>query len=704
MRLPAFAPSLLFPARRAFVWRLPLVMGSLSAQLLSAQPDNWLVNGDFEDGLAGWNNLSGGLSEASFSADSTAPHEGASALQSVITTVGTNAWDAQSISPPWAATPGDFYTLRLWARADSAAAIRVVIQNDAVAGSYREHTLELTTQWKGYSWNFDAGTDELRLKIHYIESGTFWFDAIEVRDAHPEGNVAELVLDPTQRHQTMIGFGGALTWYADRILSSPHADAITELIFNDLGADIIRFGNWYYPQDYPASTDPTDIPSSERTLFDTTNALYERAVATNPAIKVLLSSWGPPPALKSNAHLREGTLKKENGAFVYDAYAQYWVDSLDQIGFVPDYLSIQNEPGYTNPGWTTSEWRPVETDAFPGYERALEKVHEHIRDRPNPPLLIGPEAENIGTASWDPALNTFRAFTDPVRENEFLHAYAYHLYNVGTRGQIESVVPTLQMIRNEFGDRPNFMSEFSKNEFGYIETAHLIQNTLIEANTAAYIYWNLAWDAAAPEALIGISASGEYSVQENYYALKHFAKHIDPGYRRIELSGSDASFKVSAFVRPDGRELVIIAVNTLEDDRLVNWNLGNLAVSNSVAFRTEAGASYSPLVEFSLAGETALPPRSITTYILELSTSLVLREHPVTIIGWQLPSLAGPAEITVEAGPSEALNLWFSRDLHGWEIVHDFTTTTDTDDGTQVLVDPTPAEIPLFYQVRPAAE
>src|SRR5690606_9966025 len=122
-----------------------------------------------------------------------------------------------------------------------------------------------------------------------------------------------------------------------------HKEEIYQLIFNDLGMDILRLKNWYYPAGYPEVKSPEKMLSrGDKAMFDASNFFYKKAKEFNPDIKVLLSSWGPPTSLKSNDHLREGTLKKNAGGFMYDEFADYWVDILDHIPFQPDYISIQN--------------------------------------------------------------------------------------------------------------------------------------------------------------------------------------------------------------------------------------------------------------------------------------------------------------------------------------------------------------------------
>jgi hypothetical protein len=51
---------------------------------------------------------------------------------------------------------------------------------------------------------------------------------------------------------------------------------------------------------------------------------------------------------------RDCTLAKENGRFVYEKFADFWRDSLvhyAQLGIVPDWVSIENEPSFIPLSW-----------------------------------------------------------------------------------------------------------------------------------------------------------------------------------------------------------------------------------------------------------------------------------------------------------------------------------------------------------------
>lgn len=430
-----------------------------------------------------------------------------------------------------------------------------------------------------------------------------------------EPTVYTVTVDPSVTYQEMIGFGGSLTWYSERITNSPDKNKICQLLFEDMGIDIVRFKNNYYPQGYPA-VKTTDVMENSglKTLFTVTGQLYDIAKQYNPEILTLISSWTPPSALKSNNNLRQGTLKKEEGTYMYEAHADYWVDMLDNMSFIPDYISIQNEPSWITPDWETCEWRPTETADFPGYVNAFDQVYQKISTRPNPPKMIGPEAENLGVSKFGG--NTFAAFSDPIKDKPHLAAYAYHTYNWSANTLIAETTSLLNMVRDNYGNKPCIMTEYSN--FSWIKTAQFIINNLNEANASGYLYWLMAWDAANSQSMIGITSAGGYIVTPFYYVMKHFAKNVDKGYDRIDATCSTSSVKLSAFANPSGTTFTIVLVNPLSSATHVDFMVKNETVKTVSAVQTVEGSMYKDLGSIAVDKSIILKPLSVTTVVIEI--------------------------------------------------------------------------------------
>ena len=421
-------------------------------------------------------------------------------------------------------------------------------------------------------------------------------------------NNIQITADPSSTHQTMIGFGGALTWYSDRIISSAHKDSITNLLFKDMGTDIIRLKNWYYPQNYPTnkSANTMNTPGT-KTTFDATNQLYDIAKKDDPNIKVLLSSWGPPASLKSNGSLDQGTLKKDNSGFMYQAFADYWTDILDHITFDPDYISIQNEPTFVTSQWTTCQWSASELPDLPGYDKAFDMVYNQIKNRKNPPKMIGPESQDISSS--------FSSFADALKNKPYLDMYAYHTYNFNSNTDISQTTSLLQSIHNNYANKPNIMTEYSG--MSWFKTAEFINNVVVQADASGYIYWEMVWDSGNSNAMIGIDNAGNFTVSPFYYVMKHFAKYVSNGYKRVSVTSSNSDFYVSGFINPAGNKLTLILINPLTLTKAVDLNVKGKTISGVKAIQSVQNDYYKP-VDNASSQSLSLPGQSITTVVLNI--------------------------------------------------------------------------------------
>lgn len=431
-----------------------------------------------------------------------------------------------------------------------------------------------------------------------------------------EPQLYSVTVDPSVTYQEMIGFGGSLTWYADRIMTGTYKDEICQHLFEDLGTDMIRFKNNYYPNGYPAVKTTTQMENSGlKSLFDVTNQLAAIARQYNPDIQFLVSSWGPPSALKSNNNLREGTLKKDGGAFMYQAFAEYWNDVLDHLTFNPDYISIQNEPGWVTPNWETCEWRGTETTDFPGYVNAFDAVWNKIGTRTNPPEMTGPEAENIGFSSKLGG-NTFTVFSDPIRNKPQLAAYAYHTYNFSASTPISETKSDLNMIRDNYGNKPCIMTEYSN--YSWFNTAWFIIQNINEANASGYLYWLMAWDVGNDQSMIRLRIDGSYSLSPFYYMMKHFSKNIDRGYTRIKTTIDNSSVRLSAFENPAGNKITLVIINTVNVASNLDFSVAGKTIKAVKAVQSVEGDFYKDLGSVVPAGHITLKPMSVTTVVLDI--------------------------------------------------------------------------------------
>jgi len=423
-----------------------------------------------------------------------------------------------------------------------------------------------------------------------------------------------------EQHQTLVGFGGAVAFYTNFL--SGRTDDIFKVLFVDMGIDILRVGNWYQNQSASGTTPDTAFTDSY------TVAIVQKATAAmgHPP-KILMSSWSPPGYLKSNGVTKgtRGTLLQSAGAYQYDEFADWWVRSIAAYtaqGVVPDYISIQNEPDFFNTGWETCQLDTAEDTTNAGYGRALDAVSAAIAASTLAarPQIVGPETAG--------ANNGVQRYLNNMATGSF-DVLAHHLYSGGMTGNDpapDSYATSMTNVANgarNAGGKPIFMTEFAPQSPTMLNTAWMIQDALTTEGVAAYIYWGLIWAppaaGAAPAGLVtiaGADAASAYTINDTYYAMKHFARWTDPGWVRVGAAANgSAAVRASAFVSPDGASLTVVLLNTDSADHVVSVDTGGGAFGNAAVYRTSGDTERAAAVPYGAAA-IPLPAQSIATLVL----------------------------------------------------------------------------------------
>jgi glucuronoarabinoxylan endo-1,4-beta-xylanase len=400
----------------------------------------------------------------------------------------------------------------------------------------------------------------------------------------------------SDRHQTIEGFGASIAWYDGWLTAHPNKDRIYEIIFTELGLSILRLRNSY-------ESSPEFAPAAAEVYSEAC-----RRMAAGP--KVTISSWSPPPDLKSNASRKHGTLRKEGNAFLYDEYAQYWLDSLlayGRLGIRADYVSIQNEPDF-DADYDSCVFKPAEGDEFPSYGKALAAVYSKLQTLPMPPGLLGPETLGIGNRR----VQEYLSGCDLTQ----LHGIAHHLYDGGSHEAPDGFVEAMRGLAEGARGKPLFMTEFGRGD--YLQTAWLIHNALVEEGVCAYLYWDLVWNKGGLVTLENPwqpdtwKTSEGFAVNPNYYAFKHYCRFVRPGWRRVTVTSSNPEVRVSAFTSPTDANLTTVIVNPAATAMRLTLIVPGVRLSGGSLYQTTA-TKHCELTPWLPGAAIALPPRSITT-------------------------------------------------------------------------------------------
>ncbi|HMA91633.1 MAG TPA: glycoside hydrolase family 30 beta sandwich domain-containing protein [Polyangiaceae bacterium] len=423
-------------------------------------------------------------------------------------------------------------------------------------------------------------------------------------------------LNPAETYQTLEGFGAAIAWYLSTVSGHTKGAELYQVLFGDLGLDILRMRNAFGRSEF------TDAVREKKILEAATASIGRRP-------KVLMSSWSPPAALKANGlETCTGeatcTLKKTDGAYVYTEFANYWFDAVNayrNVGLVPDWISIQNEPDFIPTGYEGCKFRATETAEFPGYGQALAAVATKLNTMSDPPKLIGPELIGI---HWQ-KMPTYMSALD----KSLLWAAAHHLYERGTDGICDwrtpgpdSYLAPMLEAKSAVGTLPVFQTEFATDDDngteGGFEVAWLIHNSLVEEGVSAWLYWDLVWGAG--RGLVSVPDANSYSIRDQYYSVRHYARYTDPGDVRIGATASSAAVRVSAFRSPDQKRITLIVLNTGTSEERISVAFGGFTAASSLVIRTVyvpgSSVRWETQAPIAQGGVVVLPSRSVATVVL----------------------------------------------------------------------------------------
>jgi len=459
-----------------------------------------------------------------------------------------------------------------------------------------------------------------------ILCNAFIFCINAVLASDPSYGLAVINVELTSVKQKIEGFGGNGAFYEGWLSAHPQKEEIYSTIFGGLGTSIYRIRNsyetGYYPEDMQRQAE----------------AIQAAEISLGHPVKIMISSWSPPKYLKSNGNEVGGTLARQDpygpkdptNPYKYDEFAEWWVNSLiayEDLGITATYISIQNEPSLNLP-YPCCVFTKNETVDWAGHDSAVDAVFQQLSTMEEPPNILGPDT-----------VHTYRArqYIDAHSDLTQFYGYAHHLYGMGVGETQEdrfdnpdSFIPEMQSFRDKYGYKSIFQTEYCriKDSDGFreaINTAKHIHNSLVEENVAAYMVYGLFWPKIDEDGLglvlidnPGTTSDPGYTIQDTYYALKHYSKFIQPGYSRINITNPNVSgLRASAFKSPDEKTIVLVIINPKEESE--GFSVSGLgAYIFYQVFRTDSTPNNN-CTNITDNWDGSLPGKSITTIIYKNS-------------------------------------------------------------------------------------
>lgn len=386
-----------------------------------------------------------------------------------------------------------------------------------------------------------------------------------------------IVIDDSQKFQTVDGFGYTLTGGSVEVinqLSAPKRKELLEELFgnsaNSISVSYLRLSvgasdldsEVFSYNDLPKGQ--TDVNLTKFSLARDAQliSMLKEILAINPSIKIIAAPWSPPVWMKDNESTIGGSLKPE----FYQTYADYFVKyikGMKKEGITIDAITPQNEPLHpgNNPSlYMTSDMQRdfIKNNLGPTFKKegisTKIVLYDHNCNKPEYPINI---------------------LNDPAAK-AFIDGSAFHLYegNISALTTVHNAHPDKNLYFTEqwTGSKGNFHDDINWH------TKNVIIGSMRNWSKIA-LEWNLANDGnfgphtpggcTECKGAITINPGDQITRNVAYYIIAHASKFVPANSVRI-ASTETPTISTAAFLTPQGKTVLIIQNDHSEPE---NFNI-----------------------------------------------------------------------------------------------------------------------------------
>ena len=395
-----------------------------------------------------------------------------------------------------------------------------------------------------------------------------------------DSRVAEIRIDASDRKQSMVGFGAAITDSSAYLFGQKMSPAQREALFKRLfaregdgiGVDFTRITigasdfslKHYSLDDTPDNAaDPQLAHYDFSPVADNIVPLLKQARAINPRLLVMASPWSAPAWMKRNRSLIQDTLDIRH----VDSFARYlarFANDMDAAGVPLFALTLQNEPSY-------------EPKDYPGMRlSAAQRIDLHKRLGP---MLQGKVKLFDWDHNWDKPEEPSTVLSDPEAAL-WVDGIAWHCYGGDVSAQSK--------VHERFPDKDAYLTECSGGDWEPVKSNGISGQvrTLIVGTTRHWargvLFWNMALDekngpfaggCMTCRGVVTIHADGSATPTDDWYILGHASRFVLPDAHRVASEGGPEGIDHVAFVNPDGSRVLVVS-NVGKQSRMLRLSEG----------------------------------------------------------------------------------------------------------------------------------
>jgi len=528
--------------------------------------------------FSSWSNLQTNGGQANYSIETENLITGSTKAQkSEIIALGTNGWHVKTHSDYlFQVEANETYTVRFWAKANSASATLKVVFQSEVAESYQGVNQTLTQQWQQYTHSFTvADSANLnRLSFWYMSSGiTYYLDEVDVVAGHT------ISLNPAMTYQTVDGFGAGIKRRTEHLyaLEDSMREQIEAHAFQNLEANMIRFFVYHDLEDPNDNNNAFVLNSSALnwTRYDSNSSVNATKyigealnnafnLSTNGFDHVIGNCNSAPAWLKTNGSHNNGGTLIAGGEDEYSEFLVAFINGMQsRYGISVTAISPTNEPDYD-----------VTYESMNTTPSELSSIISNLDTRLTSENLSGVQIispENFRVTSNDATKSTTNYINSMFGNPNVVDAtdiVATHTYQNPINPSDWSSLDTAAL------DKPIWVTEagnLHSPDWDMEDASYHIDRIMDGFNYGGLTAYMLhlfyerhkyqsevnPGENYGSSALVLWDNSNNIILPKRYHVFKHFANLVKTGYQRIHLNNFDSGPKAVAFKSSDETKIVV---------------------------------------------------------------------------------------------------------------------------------------------------
>jgi O-glycosyl hydrolase len=438
--------------------------------------------------------------------------------------------------------------------------------------------------------------------------------------------VEEITVTPTEKHQTLEGFGASGAWWAQDVggWEDEKRDRIVDLLFNEqagIGLSIYRYniggGDGENIQDPWRKTETFEVSPGVYDWSRDANAVWVMKAAHAEGVEQFVAFANSPPARMTVSGLTTGEKDGKSNLLpeMYDNYAQYLVDivrHLKEEENIPiKWISPVNEPQWA---WN---YENGQEGCHYGPGEVLEVTRALIRAIQKNGLDVNVSVFESG--EWKKSQVYIEKLLNDAEVAPYLDHIAIHSY----WSEANDKRAVVNYTNRNFPGTCFWMTEWTEMKEGRdtsmdsaLVLANMIHEDLSTANVTSWQYWIAVSRYFYHDGLIYVNLN-DRSITETkrLWAMGNFSRYIRPGYVRVGAMASDEEINVTAFEAPDQSQYVVLVINNAQEP--VSMDITGIPADFTNIKRYETSAQYN-LEEEGIerpAGAYTYPAQSVTTLV-----------------------------------------------------------------------------------------